>query len=158
MTRAEAWVPDGPSGPAILVRTPYLKETAAPSPVADVRLATERGYRVVVQDVRGRGSSEGEFEPFVNEEADGADSVAWVAEQRWCDGRVVMAGMSYVGATQWLAAAAAPPALRASLPPCRPTTTRTAGHTRAGCRSSACSPPGARSTWRRSRGAGATTR
>ena len=65
VTRAEAWVPDGPPGPAILVRTPYLKETAAPSPVADVRLATERGYRVVVQDVRGRGSSEGEFEPFV---------------------------------------------------------------------------------------------
>jgi uncharacterized protein len=116
VTRAEVWMPDGPPGPAILVRTPYLKETAAPSPVADVRLATERGYRVVVQDVRGRGSSEGEFEPFVNEEADGADSVAWLAEQDWCDGRVVMAGMSYVGATQWLAAAAAPPALRGIAP------------------------------------------
>ncbi|HEX6583686.1 MAG TPA: CocE/NonD family hydrolase [Thermoleophilaceae bacterium] len=116
VTRAEAWLPDGPPGPAILVRTPYLKEKAAPSPVVDVRLATERRYRVVVQDVRGRGSSEGEFEPFVNEEADGADSVAWVAEQSWCDGRVVMAGMSYVGATQWLAAAAAPPALRGIAP------------------------------------------
>jgi predicted acyl esterase len=116
VTRAEAWVPDGPPGPAILVRTPYLKEEAAPSPVVDVRLAAERGYRVVVQDVRGRGSSDGEFEPFVNEEADGADSVAWVARQDWCDGRVVMAGMSYVGATQWLAAAAAPPALRAIAP------------------------------------------
>ena len=116
VTRAEAWVPDGPPGPAILVRTPYLKETAAPSPVVDVRLGTERGYRVVVQDVRGRGSSQGEFEPFVNEEADGADSVEWVAGQDWCDGRVVMAGMSYVGATQWLAAAAAPPALRGIAP------------------------------------------
>jgi uncharacterized protein len=116
VTRAEAWVPDGPPGPAILVRTPYLKETAVPSPVAEVRLATERGYCVVVQDVRGRGSSEGDFEPFVNEEADGADSVGWLAEQDWCDGRVVMAGMSYVGATQWLAAAAAPPALRGIAP------------------------------------------
>jgi putative CocE/NonD family hydrolase len=116
VTRAEVWVPDGPPGPAILVRTPYLKETAAPSPVVDVRLATERGFRVVVQDVRGRGSSEGHFEPFVNEEADGADSVAWVAGQEWCDGRVVMAGMSYVGATQWLAAAGAPPALRGIAP------------------------------------------
>ena len=115
-TRAEVWVPDGAPGPAILVRTPYLKETAAPSPVADVRLATERGYRVVVQDVRGRGSSEGDFEPFVNEEADGADSIGWLAEQDWCDGRVVMAGMSYVGATQWLAAAAAPRALRGIAP------------------------------------------
>jgi putative CocE/NonD family hydrolase len=116
VTRAEAWLPNGTPGPAILVRTPYLKETAVPSPVADVRLATERGYSVVVQDVRGRGSSEGEFEPFVHEEADGADSVRWVAEQDWCDGRVVMAGMSYVGATQWLAAAAAPPALGAIAP------------------------------------------
>ena len=116
VTRAEAWVPDGPPGPAILVRTPYLKETAVPSPVTDVRLATERGYRVVVQDVRGRGSSGGEFEPFVSEEADGADSVDWLAEQEWCDGRVVMAGMSYVGATQWLAAAAAPPALKGIAP------------------------------------------
>jgi putative CocE/NonD family hydrolase len=116
VTRAEAWVPDGSPGPAILVRTPYLKETAVPSPVTDPRLATERGYRVVVQDVRGRGDSEGEFEPFVNEEADGADSVAWLAEQDWCDGRVVMAGMSYVGATQWLAAAAAPRALKGIAP------------------------------------------
>jgi uncharacterized protein len=116
VTRAEAWIPDGPPGPAILVRTPYLKETAAPSPIVDVRLAAERGYRVVVQDVRGRGSSEGAFEPFVNEQADGADSVSWLAEQDWCDGRVVMAGMSYVGATQWLAAAAAPPALRGIAP------------------------------------------
>jgi uncharacterized protein len=116
VTRAEAWVPDGPPGPAILVRTPYLRGTAAPSPVVDVRLATERGYCVVLQDVRGRGGSEGEFEPFVNEEADGADSIAWLAEQDWCDGRVVMAGMSYVGATQWLAAAAAPPALTGIAP------------------------------------------
>jgi uncharacterized protein len=116
VTRAEAWVPDGPPGPAILVRTPYLKETAAPSPVVDVRLATERGYRVVLQDVRGRGGSAGDFEPFVDEEADGADSIAWLAGQDWCDGRVVMAGMSYVGATQWLAAAAAPPALNGIAP------------------------------------------
>jgi len=116
VTRAEAWVPDGPPGPAILVRTPYLKETAVPSPVADPRQATERGYTVVVQDVRGRGSSEGEFEPFVHEEADGADSVAWLSDQDWCDGRVVMAGMSYVGATQWLAAAASPPALSGIAP------------------------------------------
>jgi putative CocE/NonD family hydrolase len=123
VTRAEVWLPDGAGpepggrpGPAILIRTPYLKEDAAPKPITDARLATERGYAMVVQDVRGRGTSGGEFEPFVNEERDGADSVEWVAAQPWCDGRVVMAGMSYVGATQWLAAAAAPPALRAIAP------------------------------------------
>ena len=115
--RAEVWRPDDDRPhPAILERTPYIKETSAPSPILDARLATERGYAVVLQDVRGRGSSEGAFEPFVNEEADGADSVAWTAAQPWCDGSVVMAGMSYVGATQWLAAAADPPALKAIAP------------------------------------------
>jgi uncharacterized protein len=115
--RAEVWRPDDDlPHPAILERTPYLKEGGAPSPILDSRLATERGYAVVLQDVRGRGSSEGSFEPFVNEEADGADSVAWTASQPWCDGSVVMAGMSYVGATQWLAAAARPAALKAIAP------------------------------------------
>ena len=115
--RAEVWCPDdGAAHPAVLVRTPYFKEDAAPLPVTDSRRAAERGFAVVLQDVRGRGTSGGSFEPFVNEEADGADSVAWTAAQPWCDGRVVMAGMSYVGATQWLAAAAGPPALRAIAP------------------------------------------
>ncbi len=115
--RAEVWLPDdGAPHPAVLVRTPYCKEGAAPTPVLDTRAATARGFAVVLQDVRGRGTSDGDFEPFVAEEADGADSVAWVAAQPWCDGRVVMAGMSYLGATQWLAAAAAPPALRAIVP------------------------------------------
>jgi uncharacterized protein len=117
LTRAEVWLPAGRQrSPAILVRTPYGKELAAPLPIVDPREATSRGYAVVLQDVRGRGSSEGEFLPFVAEERDGADSVAWVAEQPWSDGRVVMAGMSYVGATQWLAAVAAPPALHAINP------------------------------------------
>lgn len=117
-TLAEIWLPnDGRPHPAILVRTPYLKEVAAQTCAnGDPRLATARGYAVVLQDVRGRGGSEGTFEPFVHEEADGADSVAWVAAQPWCDGEVVMAGSSYVGATQWLAAAGAPPALRAIAP------------------------------------------
>jgi uncharacterized protein len=116
-TVAEVWVPDDDRPhPAILVRTPYLKEIAAPTAVVDARVATRRGYALVLQDVRGRGASEGVFEPFVDEEADGADSVAWVAAQPWCDGDVVMAGISYFGATQWLAAAGAPPALRAIAP------------------------------------------
>ena len=58
----------------------------------------------MLQDVRGKGASDGAFEPFVQERADGYDSVQWVAAQPWCDGRVVMLGASYVGATQWLAA------------------------------------------------------
>jgi putative CocE/NonD family hydrolase len=116
-TSAEAWIPDdGKEHPAILVRTPYLKETAAPTAIVDSRVAASRGYAVVLQDVRGRGGSAGSFEPFVHEESDGYDTVAWVAEQSWCDGDVVMAGASYVGATQWLAAASDPLPLRAIAP------------------------------------------
>jgi uncharacterized protein len=108
-TTAEIWLPDdGGQHPSILVRTPYLKETAAPTAVVDTRVATSRGYAVVLQDVRGTGLSGGQFTPFVNEEGDGADTVRWVCDQAWSNGRVVMAGGSYVGATQWLAAAGAP--------------------------------------------------
>jgi len=116
-TKAEVWLPsEGEPHPAILVRTPYLKECAAPTATVDARQATSRGYAVVLQDVRGCGGSEGTFYPFATEEADGFDSVGWVADQPWCNGDVVMAGSSYVGATQWLAAASAPPSLRAIAP------------------------------------------
>jgi len=66
--------------------------------------------------VRGVHDSAGAFDPFVNEAADGHDTIAWVAAQPWCTGAVGMAGRSYVGATQWLAAAEQPPALRAIAP------------------------------------------
>lgn len=117
VTAAEVWLPDdGVAHPALLSRTPYLKEFAGTNAVVDGRAATARGYVTVLQDVRGCGGSEGTFEPFVNEERDGVDTVAWVAEQPWCDGRVVMGGMSYIGATQWLAAAGGPPALAGIAP------------------------------------------
>jgi hypothetical protein len=117
VTRAEVWRPAaGPAGPAILIRTPYGKELTLPNAQLDPRLAADRGYAVVVQDVRGRGRSDGDFEPYVAEASDGYDSVEWLADQPWCDGRVVMAGMSYYGLTQWLAAAAAPPSLAAIAP------------------------------------------
>jgi hypothetical protein len=114
---AEVWRPaHGEPGPAILIRTPYGKEDTLPNGQIDPRLAADRGYAVVVQDVRGCGGSEGQFEPYVSEANDGHDTVEWVARQPWCDGRVVMAGMSYVGMTQWLAASAAPPSLAAIAP------------------------------------------
>jgi putative CocE/NonD family hydrolase len=114
---AEVWRPDDDERrPAVLLRTAYGKEGAATTAIADARLATARGYAMVLQDVRGRGASGGTFAPFVHERDDGADTIAWVARQPWCDGRVVMAGMSYDGAVQWLAASAGPPALRAIAP------------------------------------------
>ena len=102
--------------PALLVRTPYGRDVgAAVDPVDPLRLA-EAGYAVVTQDTRGRYASEGTFRPFHDEPADGEATIAWLAEQPWCDGHVGMLGGSYVGATQWLAAGRTPPALKAFAP------------------------------------------
>ena len=103
--------------PALLQRTPYDKNLGlgSASPFSVISAAA-RGYAVVVQDVRGRFSSDGEFYTFVNEANDGYDSVEWVASQSWCSGKVGMWGSSYVGATQWLAATSKPPSLAAIVP------------------------------------------
>ena len=117
VTRADIWRPVGDAPvPAVLMRTPYGKEQGVPSAVLDPATAAAAGFAVVVQDVRGTGTSGGEFEPFVTEADDGFDTIAWVAGQPWCDGRVVMTGMSYVGIVQWLAASRRPPALVALTP------------------------------------------
>lgn len=117
ITRADVWrSAQHRRGPVILVRTPYLKENMTPSVQIDPRVATDHGYALVVQDVRGTGTSAGHFEPFVNERADGAATIAWVRSQPWCDGRVVMLGMSYVGANQWMAARERPEGLLAIAP------------------------------------------
>lgn len=116
-TRADVWrAAGGRPGPAILVRTPYDKNWMEhQSPIAP-GLAVDRGFALVVQDVRGRFASEGSFTPYLQERDDGYDSVEWLAAQDWCDGNVVMSGWSYVGACQWLAAQTAPPPLRAIAP------------------------------------------
>ncbi|MCA9973510.1 MAG: CocE/NonD family hydrolase, partial [Anaerolineales bacterium] len=99
--------------PAILIRTPYGRRLL--NAVYAQRFA-ERGYHVLCQDVRGRFGSAGTFEPYVAERADGAATIAWLARQPWCNGRVGMWGQSYVGYVQWAAAAAAPEALQAVVP------------------------------------------
>jgi hypothetical protein len=117
VTYANVWRPaeSGPV-PAILVRTPYTKEVEEINIFSEPRVAAARGFAIVSQDVRGRGMSEGAFDPYVQEGPDGYDSVEHVAAMDWCSGDVVMAGNSYVGATQWLAAVEAPPSLRAIAP------------------------------------------
>src|SRR6266849_2519746 len=83
----------------------------------DIARALQAGYAVVVQDVRGRYASEGEFPPpFQQEACDGADAIAWIAEQTWCSGNVGMFGGSHLGITQWLAAVEQPEALQALAP------------------------------------------
>lgn len=120
VTYADIFRPaDGDPVPGIITRTPYDKEVfaAAALPIMPSALKlAERGYAVAVQDVRGRFSSEGEFNPFVNEADDGYDSVEWLAAQPWCDGGVAIYGPSYVGATTLLAAKAKPPSLKCAIP------------------------------------------
>ncbi|WP_020123083.1 CocE/NonD family hydrolase [Streptomyces canus] len=115
---ADVYLPRGRArSPALLQRTPYSRDRSI---VVDgaiaLRAAVEAGFAVVVQDVRGRGGSDGRFEPLVHEADDGFDAVQWVAAQDWCDGQVEMYGRSYAGLAQWLTAAACPPALRAIAP------------------------------------------
>lgn len=98
--------------PAILERTPYGRETALA--LADYWAA--RGYVYVAQDCRGRGDSDGEWDPFVHEGKDGFDAIEWVARQPWCDGKVGTIGGSYAGTDQWQAAIERPPALRCIVP------------------------------------------
>ena len=103
--------------PALLQRTPYDK--SAPNNrtgTLDAIRAASHGYAVIIQDVRGRYTSEGDFYTFVNEINDGEDSIDWVTRQNWSDGQVGMFGVSYVGATQWLAAKSGAPALKGIAP------------------------------------------
>ena len=115
---ADIYRPDtAEPAPVLLQRTPYNKALGASRVgTLDATRAASHGYAVVVQDTRGRYTSEGEFYPFLNEIEDGYDTVEWCGAQPWGTGKVGMYGRSYVGATQWLAAAAQPPSLAAIVP------------------------------------------
>ncbi|MGW7090429.1 CocE/NonD family hydrolase [Streptomyces sp. NPDC054871] len=102
--------------PAVLVRLPYDKNSRYVYCDRFARLFTDRGYAVVVQDVRGKFRSGGSTLPFLREPQDGYDTIDWVVHQSWSDGRVGMFGDSYYGFTQWAAVATQHPALRAIVP------------------------------------------
>lgn len=110
---ADVYLPEGAPlpVPALLVRTPYDKDDGAQTYFRYVR----RGYAVVVQDVRGRNESGGEWLPHYYEVEDGDDTLTWVGTQEWCDGSVGMLGGSYLGYTQWCAAALGNPYLKAMI-------------------------------------------
>jgi putative CocE/NonD family hydrolase len=101
--------------PVLVYRTPYGKD-AAQREYTTFQNAVKRGYAVVVQDVRGRFQSEGEFRPYENEGRDGYDTIEWAAGQPWSNGTVGSFGLSYPGAVQWLAAVESPPHLKAMVP------------------------------------------
>lgn len=108
------YLPDaGGPFPVLLVRTPYNKGTLL---IASYRVFLDRGFAVVVQDVRGRYASGGTFGALAQELTDGDDTLNWIAKQRWSTGRIGMLGGSYVGMVQWRAALAGNPHLQAIFP------------------------------------------
>src|SRR5713101_6748547 len=101
--------------PVLVYRTPYGKHFAQKE-YTIFRRAVQRGYAIVIQDVRGRYASDGEFRPYENEGHDGFDTIEWAAKQSWSNGNVGTFGLSYPGAVQWLAAVESPPHLKAMVP------------------------------------------
>mgnify|MGYP001597057719 CR=1 FL=1 len=103
---------DGPF-PTILSRTPYGKGNEKNG---QARSYVSQGYAMVTQDCRGRGDSQGLWDPFRYDAHDGFDTQEWVGKQSWCNGKIGTAGGSYVGWTQWAAAPEGSQYLKAMVP------------------------------------------
>jgi len=115
--RANVYRPVGEGKwPVLLTRLPYGKDFPLGSSIMDPVQVAQRGYVVIVQDTRGRLTSEGDWIPFVNEALDGVDTIEWASKLHYSNGDVGMYGASYFGFTQWAAAVHAPPALKAMVP------------------------------------------
>ena len=100
--------------PAILLRTPYTRTLEMY--FLQGQYWASHGYAFIVQDVRGRGDSEGSFNPLAQETNDGYDAQSWIAKQPWSNGQVGTMGRSYSGWTQVLSASLNNPALKAMIP------------------------------------------
>ncbi len=114
---ADVYFPDAPGNyPVLLMRQPYGRRIASTVCYAHPDWYAAQGFIVVIQDVRGRGTSEGVFRTLQDDGVDGAEAIAWAAALPGSNGRVGMYGFSYQGTNQLLAAVHAPPALRALAP------------------------------------------
>jgi len=115
--RADVYRPTtGGPWPVLLTRLPYGKNQPLLAAMMDPAGKARRGFIVVVQDTRGRFTSDGEWEPWTYETDDGYDTVRWAAALPDSNGSVGMYGPSYLGNTQWMAALAKPPELKAISP------------------------------------------
>jgi putative CocE/NonD family hydrolase len=99
--------------PALLCRTIYDNQVRF---VEWAQRFVDAGYAVVLQDCRGRYDSDGEWEPYLCEAADGYDTQQWLGQQPWCDGNVGTFGLSYLGFTQVQTAPRRSPYLKALVP------------------------------------------
>ena len=110
---ATLYRPDGDAPtPVIFTLTPYIADSYHERAAYFAR----KGYAFALVDCRGRGNSEGSFEPLVNEGRDGHDVVEWLAAQPWCNGAVTMWGGSYAGFNQWMTLKERPPHLKTIVP------------------------------------------
>src|SRR3989440_800913 len=98
--------------PVVFTLTPYVSDTYHPRGA----YFASHGDAFALVDVRGRGNSGGDFEPFANEPRDGHDVVEWLAQQPFCNGKVAMWGGSYAGFDQWATAKEFPPHLATIVP------------------------------------------
>lgn len=102
--------------PVIIVRTPYNKSGNTHPYKLIAHLFVTQGYVFVVQDVRGRYKSEGEYEPYQNEGVDGYKTVEWAGKAEWSNGKVALYGFSYLGSCAWLAVPYRSPYLKTIVP------------------------------------------
>ncbi|MBU0637978.1 MAG: CocE/NonD family hydrolase [Planctomycetes bacterium] len=112
----DVYLPDGQGPwPCILIRTPYNNNDA----VKKIPLARDfarNGYAVVIQDVRGRYDSGGDWDPFFNEQRDGLAAQKWLAGQSFCNGKIALYGRSYEGFCVWMGTFGHHPAVKAIIP------------------------------------------
>jgi uncharacterized protein len=115
---ADVYLPGAGDAPraCVLTMTPYISQTYHERGV----YFASHGYPFISVDVRGRGDSEGEFRPLIQEANDAYDTVEWLARQPYCDGKVAMWGGSYAGYVQWVAAKERPPHLLTIVPAAAP--------------------------------------
>ena len=114
---ADVYFPQGVGDfPVLLMRQPYGRSIASTVVYAHPHWYATQGYIVVIQDVRGRGTSQGDFDPFRHEQADGVETVHWAATLPGSSGAVGMYGFSYQGMTQLYAAAGFPGPLKTICP------------------------------------------
>lgn len=113
--------------PCIVQRTPYGKDAMFANP-AGAKKYTDAGYAYLVQDVRGKGRSEGFYQAFINDAFDGYDTIEWMARQPWCNGSIGITGASAMGYTSLLAATMNPPHLKAAYVVVAPSTRLTGAY------------------------------
>ena len=102
--------------PCVFTLTPYISQSYHDRGI----YFASHGYPFLTVDVRGRGNSEGQFRPLLQEARDGHDVVEWLAQQPYCNGKVTMWGGSYAGYDQWVTAKEFPPHLATIVPVASP--------------------------------------